>query len=381
VRLAGGEVTNGVDRNRQVTDRIASAQVRLRGKLTHLDMESSGISEYNQRCLGDRIRDAKSVLQRYGRLLHLSLSQSHVRLEELVLVDYGGGSGLLSFLAKEMGIGTVIYNDIYDVSCADVRRLSSVFGLALTHIVCGDVEDLISYLRKNSLSVDAIVSYDVLEHIHDVERHFEALASLSNHPFRVVYASGANIRNPRYVRSVTRQQMEAEYKNREKTWGHKERDSLRAYCAVRKDMISAYAPNLSPEEVEALARLTRGLVQREIETCIDEYRRKGSIAYRPDHPTNTCDPYTGSWCEHLLEFGRLEQVLTNSGFSAEIWPGYYGVSGSFFKGGLKLLLNAVIRLWGKPAMFLAPYYVVCADSPTQRRAPRSGPCGPAASQD
>jgi hypothetical protein len=75
-------------------------------------VKSSGISEYNQRYLREKIRSAKSILDLYGRLLYLSIRNSDVSLEHFVLVDYGGGTGCLSFLAKEMGIGTVIYNDI-----------------------------------------------------------------------------------------------------------------------------------------------------------------------------------------------------------------------------------------------------------------------------
>jgi hypothetical protein len=98
-----------------------------------------------------------------------------------------------------MGIGTIIDNDIYDVSCTDVERLSSILGLTLGHVVCGDVAELVASLQKNSISINAITSYDVLEHIYDVEYHFKKLRCLSDNGFRIVYASGANIANPRYV--------------------------------------------------------------------------------------------------------------------------------------------------------------------------------------
>lgn len=349
------------DNKTSLPDRIASAQVRLRHKLVELDVKSSGISEYNQRYLGRHIHNARAILQLYGRLLHLSLGRSSVSLERFVLVDYGGGSGVLSFLAKEMGIGTVIYNDIYNVSCADVKLLSNNFGLPLDHVVCGDIDELISYLRVNSISVDAITSCDVLEHIYDVESHFKRLATLSDGQFRVVYASGANIENPWYVNDITNKQIEAEYKNREKKWGHKERDCLRAYLDVRKEIISDYAPDLSSEQVEQLSRSTRGLIKSDIKKCVDEYRHQGNMTYRPDPLTNTCDPYTGNWCEHLMSTRWLQQVLENAGFLAEILVGYYSMSGSLPKKGVKLLLNAAIRLLGRRGMFIAPYYIVCAD--------------------
>jgi hypothetical protein len=347
--------------SKQLQDQIASAKIRLYNKLVNLDIKSLNISEYNQGYLGRKIASLKGVLQLYGRLLYLSLNNSPISPENFVLVDYGGGSGLISLLAAEMGIGTVIYNDIYDVSCTDVGVLSNILGLTLDHIVCGDVDELVSHLHKNSISINAVTSYDVLEHIHDVESHFKKLGCLSDSKFRIIYASGANIANPRYVRSVKKKQIEAEYKNRGEKRGHKERDSLQAYLDVRKNMISTYAPDLSSELVEQLACSTRGLIQRDIEECVDEFRRQGSISYRLDHPTNTCDPYTGNWCEHLMDFRWLEQILKNEGFSVEIMAGRYSTCGSLLKKSVKVFLNSMIQLLGRRGMFISPYYVVYAD--------------------
>ena len=359
--------TIGIE-SKQLKDQIESARIRLYDKLINFDIKTLNISEYNQRYLGSRVARLKYVLQLYSRLLYLSLNNSRISPENFVLVDYGGGSGIISFLAAEMGIGTVIYNDIYDVSCTDVGRLSNILGLMLDHIVCGDVDELISYLHKNSISINAITSYDVLEHIYDVESHFKKLGCLSGSKFRIVYASGANIANPSCVRSVKKTQIEVEYKNRDKQWGHKERDSLQAYSDVRKNMVSAYAPDLSPDQVEQIARSTRGLIQSDIEKCVNEFRRQGSIAYHIDHPTNTCDPYTGNWCEHLMDFEWLEHILKTDGFSVEIMTGHYIICGSLLKKSVKVFLNAMIRLLGRRGMFIAPYYLVYAESAEQAAA-------------
>ena len=352
-------------KSKQLLSQIADAQIRLYDKLVSLDIQLLNISEYNQQYLGSKIAILKGILHLYGRLLYLSLNKSQISPENFVLVDYGGGSGLISFLAVEMGIGTVIYNDICDVSCADAGRLSNTLGLPLNHIVCGDVDELVSYLHKNSISINAITSYDVLEHIYDVESHFKKLYCLSDSTFRIVYASGANIANPRYVHSVKKKQIKAEYKNKEKKLGHKERDSLQAFFDVRKNMISAYAPDLNHELVEQLARSTRGLIQRDIEKCVDEFHLHGSITYYIDHPTNTCDPYTGNWCEHLIDFEWLEQIVKNAGFSVEIMTGRYNTCESLLKKSVKVFLNTIIHLLGRRGMFIAPYYVVYADFPEQ----------------
>jgi len=358
-----GEERNRITdaRNKQLWDQISSAQTSLYNKLINLDVKLLSISDYNKRYLEDKIAGLECVLQLYGRLLYLSLHNMHISPEDFVLVDYGGGCGLISLLAVEMGIGTVIYNDIYDVSCKDIQQLSNVLGLMVDHIVCGDVDEIVSYLHKNLISVHAVTSYDVLEHVYDIETHFRRLRCLDS-DFRVVYASGANIANPRYVCSVRKEQIDAEYKTRDKEWGHKERDTLRSFLDVRKEMISAYAPDFSLELIEQLARATRGLVQQDIEECVDEFRQQGCIAYHIDHPTNTCDPYTGNWCEHLVDFEWLAQIVKSAGFSVEIMAGYYDTCGPLPKKGAKILLNAAIRFLGRKGISLAPYYVVYANS-------------------
>lgn len=209
-----------------------------------------------------------------------------------------------------------MYNDIYDVCCRDVRILSSTLGLPLAHIVCGDVDDLVAYLNENEITVDAVVSHDVLEHIYDVKHHFEALAGLQGN-FRIVYTSSANPKNPLIVRRLRKKQIEVEHMTREKAWGHKERDTLEAYFLARKRIISAHAPELKPEDVENLARSTRGLRYDDIQRVVDEYRQTGRVCYQIDDPTNTCDPYTGNWCEHLIDFRYLIRVVQEAGFSAD----------------------------------------------------------------
>ncbi len=342
---------------------IESAKVRLQDKLVGLDPGSLGISEYNQRYLGTKIHYAEATMDLYGKLISLALDKSTVPTEDFVLVDYGGGSGLISLLALEAGIGTVIYNDIYETSCNDVQILSAALGLRLKHVIPGDIQELVEKLCHESIAVNAVISNDVLEHIYDVGSHFEYLASMADHPLRVIYATGANIKNRIYVRQAVKKQIEVEHQNREATWGHKDRDTLRAYLEVRKDLISTYAPALPSAQVDELARATRGLMKQDIEESVDEYREKGEISYRPNHPTNTCDPNTGNWCEHLMEFDWLESVVEETGFSVSILPGTYFMSGSFLKRTAKLLVNSALRILGKRLMFLAPYFILIAETP------------------
>ena len=178
----------------QLLEKIATAQLRLCEKLVGLDVESLNISEYNQGYLGRKIAHPQGVLELYGRLLHLVLRNSSVPLKDFILVDYGGGSGVISYLAVELGVGTVIYNDIYDISCEDVGRISKALKLPLDHIVCGDVDDIVSYLQAHAIPVNAILSYDVLEHIYDVESHFKKILLITGIPHIIKYGKSVLVK-------------------------------------------------------------------------------------------------------------------------------------------------------------------------------------------
>jgi hypothetical protein len=351
--------------DRRLLAQTDAACVSLQEKLLRLDLRSLDISEYNKRNLGYKIRHIRRTLQACGHLLALSLSNATVPLGQFVLVDYGGGCGLFSLLAKQMGVGRVIYSDIYSVSCDDVRRLSDAMGLPLDGIVCGDVDSLASYLTDNSIAISALASYDVIEHVYDIDEFLRRMARLPGDHFRVVHASTANAKNPLYVYWAKRTQREFEYRDRRKKWGTKERDSLESYLGMRREIVVNYAPSLKPEQAERLALSTRGLRQKDIQNCVDEFLRDGRVTFTPDHPTNTCDPYTGNWCERLMRPEWLQGILEDAGLSVQLLSGYWVDLGrAHLRVHLRFaerILNMTISHFGRRAMLVWPYFILCAD--------------------
>jgi 2-polyprenyl-3-methyl-5-hydroxy-6-metoxy-1,4-benzoquinol methylase len=342
-------------------ERIDQAAFRLSSKLQTLNLIELGISEYNQRYLGNYICNLRGILQINTYLLAWSLANLQLPVEECVLVDYGGGPGLLTFLAKEMGLKTVIYNDIYEISCQDAEKVGRAIGNEAQAYIKGDIDQLIAYLSQNGLYVDAISSYDVIEHIYDIEGYFRKIKNMPHRTLRVVFASSANSHNPIIKRNRMNGQIMAENKDKEFEWGHKERDSLRSYLAIRREIIKDYAPSFSPEIVDQLAFTTRGLCKNDIENCVDEYRKKGKIVYSPKHPTNTCDPLTGNWSEQLIDTDWIEQVFWEEGFIVSIMSGCYCFTRNKVKQFIKSTLNLLLRITEAKKLWLAPYYVVFAE--------------------
>jgi hypothetical protein len=351
---------------------INAAAGRLARKLSRLDLLSLDISDYNKRYLGDYLKDLRYHLQRFTYILAWAVADTNCPLHQFVFIDYGGGSGLLSFLAKELGVGAVIYNDIYNVSCRDAGILGRAIEDEPDDCVRGDVDELLHFVKTKALSCNAIASNDVIEHVYDAEGFLRKISDLSDRSdksdrldgsFSVVMASDANPFNPRTRRRLMKMQIERELKDREKVWGHKERDSLRAYLGIRKEIISNHAPTLSGDEIERLAKATRGLIESEIRQCVDAYVRTKTISRRPDHPTNTCDPYTGNWAERLMDLGRLSAVLSDRGFAVDILAGHYGSSRNPVKRLAGALLNMLIVVFKKKQLVFAPFYVIYARKP------------------
>ena len=337
---------------------INSAANRLFNKLRDFNIEAQNISEYNKNYFRIKLKSLKSVLQLNCYILSWAMAKSNVPLSGFVFLEYGGGSGMLSLLAKELNIGIVIYNDIYDVSCADARVIGEGLGNQADYYVHGDIDDVIRFSKNNSIFCNAIASYDVIEHIYDIEGFLSKLHLLSDGPLTVVMSSGANNSNPLTRKHLMKKQLEVEYEDRGKKCGHKERDSLRAYLKIREEIIQKYAGKLKENEVKQLARATRGMIEFDIKRCVDTYQKTRQWPKEPSHSTNTCDPYTGNWMEHLMDPYHLKDILSKEGFEVEILSGYYGHSKSMGKRVLGNLLNMAIYFLGRQRLLIAPFFTL-----------------------
>jgi SAM-dependent methyltransferase len=251
-------------RDEELLARVNAAAERLGRRIAATDLSSADISDYNKRYHGWMRGDLRTSLQRYAYLLAWSLAGSAKPPGDFVFVDYGGGAGWLALLAKEFGVGTVIYNDIYDVSCRDARTIGRLLEAEAEHYVEGGMAEFATFLKDRRLGCDAVASFDVIEHVYDIEGLFAGLAELSAPPFSLVMASTANPYNPRMRWRMRRHHRQIEYHDQPKQWGDKARDCYRAYYQVRREIIAAKAPELSPKQVEELARLTRGLMECDI---------------------------------------------------------------------------------------------------------------------
>jgi hypothetical protein len=345
-------------KNYELIKDINLAASSLYNKLQNVDVNSLDISNYNKRYFGDKFKTLDTNLRIYSYILSWSVASTNVPLNEFVFVDYGGGSGMLSLLAKEFGIGTVIYNDIYDVSCKDAKVIGDSICNQADYYVLGDVDHVISFIRKNSISCNAIASYDVIEHIYDIEGFLSKLHLLSDGPLTVFMSSGANNLNPLIRNKLMKQHIEFEHEDREWKYGRKPTDTTKALLKLREKIILKYNNKLTAKEVEKLAKVTRSMIEFDIKKCVDKYLETREFPQEPNHPTNTCDPYTGNWFEHLMDPYHLKSILVENGFKVKIVGGYYGRPNNIIKRSIGTFMNLAIYVLKKQGIRIAPFFSI-----------------------
>jgi 2-polyprenyl-3-methyl-5-hydroxy-6-metoxy-1,4-benzoquinol methylase len=340
---------------------INSAAERLYEKLVNLDINSLESSEYIRHYFSKLLKNLTGTLQQYSYLMSICLAKNKKPLNDFIFVDYGGGSGVFSLLAKEMGIGTVIYNDIYNISCRDSKEIADSIGIAADEYICGEIREIIDFCKRSSIQCDVLGSYNVIEHIYNIQDFLYQLAFLSENGFITVLGTGANPYNPILRRMILKHHYQREFISRKREYGHKEGDSLRAYVNIRRDMINKYAANqLDSNEINLLVRLTRGLNERDILKCVRNYLDDSVLPELSDSkfPTNTCDPYTGNWAERLMDPHELSNILKTKGFTTQILAGIYGYDYRFILNFIGRFANKFMNLFPRQALLLAPYYIL-----------------------
>ncbi len=348
--------------NQKLIATLSAAALRLETKLNRLNLEELEISAYIRKYAAHHLTHLEHSLQMYTYLLYLALDQHPVDREKMVVVDYGGGTGILSFLAAELGFAKVIYNDIYEVCCHDAQVLAEALGYKIT-FVQGDVTDVIRYCKTESIACQVVLSSEVIEHVYEIERLLVALPQLGNDtPLRIVLETAANSLNPMINRRLKKAQQKVDQLDREMYPGKKEQDSLQAYATIRKQLLQAFANDqLNEQEIEQLSELTRGKIKKDIEAAAKNYLATGVLPQPIDHPTNTCDPLTGNWCEKLMNPYQLNEILAQQAFTTQVVQGFYGSSpqnGMMNK--IKAMFNWMIGRLGTQGVRLAPYYVLLA---------------------
>ncbi len=247
-------------------------------------------------------------------------------LHSISLLDFGGGGGYMSLLAKQAGIRRVTYLDIDAGVHSFAKTLGKILELDADQYICGTEKELLSFPEQ----FDSIVSSDVLEHIYSLQSVMKCFGVAAAPNGKMFHQTGANYRNPFQKWKLTKIQKEAEF----------------SIIKQRRDLISKCAPDFSVEVVETLASATRGLNAIDIKNSIKVYRDT-NIKPVPEHATNTC-MLSGYWIERFMEPSDVVAEAEKNGFSASVAASKWGIGRSgLLAATLKRLLNipAKMSVW------------------------------------
>jgi 2-polyprenyl-3-methyl-5-hydroxy-6-metoxy-1,4-benzoquinol methylase len=302
-------------------------------------------------------------IRMYSYLLWLALRG--MDKEKCIFVDYGGGLGLMSVLAKAAGVKTVVYIDIDSYTCKDAQLIGTKLEHAADYYLCGDIQTLNTFSSSKNFNNVVLVSYDVLEHIYDINSYLRNLKSLSKKSLRIVMCSGANPFNPYMAHEIISRQNRLEYKGRIGEAAVRNNDYSGSYFEARLNMIRTHAPKLSDEAASLLAVKTRGLRKQEILLTVDRYLNNKKAPRLVNHPTNTCDPFSGNWEEQLMNPHHLTRVLNYEGFETKVLSGFYFSKrkSAVNKRIIKTFLNAIIESLrcSSIALPISPFYIVSGE--------------------
>lgn len=329
-------------------------------KISKLKLDELNVSDYNKRYLSEYCNNSKLFSSLYADLLLKSISKLTKPINQSTLVDYGGGCGLLSYTAKELGFKSVIYNDIYDVSVTDTQKISKALNSNIDFFICGDINEVLSTLENHQITPDIFSSFDVLEHIYDLKDWFNTFKTI-DYPCSLCFMTSANGANLYVRKKLQKIHYQAEFVGKEKKYGWKERDSYLPFVEIRKNIIKEYKSDLDEITVEKLATKSRGLIKQDIKKIVDEYCAKETISYKLPYITNTCDPNTGNWAENIIDLKPFRKMLVDSQTKVKFTNSKYGYGSSKVANFIKFLLNLLIGVLGKENLFFSHTYTLELD--------------------
>jgi 2-polyprenyl-3-methyl-5-hydroxy-6-metoxy-1,4-benzoquinol methylase len=326
-------------------------------KLQKLNMADLSISDYNRRYLNDYIDNFNFFMPLYKTLLEKVIHKLTKPICESNFVDYGGGCGILTFLAIELGFKKVIYNDIYKVSTEDVQVISKALNLKVNYFITGDVSQFIKYITENNIKVDHICSFDVLEHIYNLEDWFLKINKLPK-PFSICFMTSANASNPYINRKLKKIHYKAEYVGYKRQKGSKKRDSNLPFLQIRENIISEYFKDLDKNLIRTLAKNTRGLYGDDILKQAIQQLESNIFKNCNTHATNTCDPLTGNWAEHIIDINNLRSFIEKDKTKVKFTNSFYSYSHNTILNFPKYIINFLMKILGEESLFLSPSYTL-----------------------
>ncbi len=317
-------------------------------QLESVDKNSFTEVGYCNRYLAHLLAHKKYYIAIYSDLLLKMMKHSNKDISEIILVDYGAGSGLFGLFAKCCGFKKVYINDI-DQNCINAaQKLAEQLNIYPDGYIHGDITAVQQFFKSKKL--DIIAGTDVIEHIYDLSHFFRILEGI-NPGIISGFTTGSNPENFFKVRRLQRIQVKDEFtgSTSAEMFGD---DPEEAFFKQRCQIIKTNFPAIPEATTEQLATATRGKNEKDIIAAVKVYVASGAFPPVLKHATNTCDPISGSWTERILSLNEYIDLYKEGGFKVQFYPGFYN---EFEKSPIKKIFNRLAKFLGKR---ISPYIIL-----------------------
>mgnify|MGYP003337637528 CR=1 FL=1 len=174
----------------------------------------------------------------------------------------------------------------------------------------------------------------------------------------MVHTTASNAANPFIVRRLKKlQQMDELEGSQPKSGNLTFAESHESFLTIRKKIIQSVSGEMDEEEINVLAKRTRGMIERDIILSVENYLQGGNLPPEPTHPTNTCHPITGSWTEKLVSVDEYHFIFKNYYNQLIIQPGFYNE----FSPSIKVVIYKIVnRILNKKVLTFSPFIFLTA---------------------
>lgn len=279
-----------------------------------------------------------------AHLLYRSLKMNDQKPEECIFMDYGAGVGTLFLLASMIGCKMVIYNDHLEDWKISAQEIASAVGVPIDRYIVGDIRECLEELEREKIECNIIASRNVIEHIYKLDVFYALLHAYQ--PGALVFSSTtANYANPgaRLKHRIWHRKWEKIYQNQ------------------RREIAEQLLPSTAADQLDKVAEATRGLGQDDLKQAISRFAANGELPDPAVHGTNTCEPVSGTWAEHIISFNAYRKLIRRDQYELQFKPGFWDTHYSRkLKNMVSAMLNTVIRSGGSKALTVAPFIYVIA---------------------
>ncbi|HRD58072.1 MAG TPA: hypothetical protein PK504_08470 [Ferruginibacter sp.] len=312
--------------------------------LEQLGSTDEAMSAYSNRYLQYLIRHKIYYLNIYATVLELAIQHSQKSIEEISLIDYGSGNGLLGMFAKYCGCKKVFLCDTAINFIEASKNTAAKLQLQVDGFIHGGTDDFKNNFPEEK--IDCTIGTDVIEHIYNLSHFFSSLKQL-NSQMVTVFTTASNPKNFLKLRKLIAMQLHDELEG-----GHPSdfelagEESHLPYLQMRKNIIETMLPGLPENIILKLAQLTRGKIKDDIEAEVQRYHTLGEWPAAPQDLWNTCHPITGSWSERILTLNEYNIIYSAHGFQLELSNGFYDAYGKTPKHIFNYFRNLLIKIMG-----------------------------------